>query len=202
MIDQEEAIVLGRDAARKALEIDPSSAEAHAWLGIFAVVRDFDWKEAERRFRLALARKPVQPNIRHVYGYFYLRLVGRAVEAVEEHRRALETDPLNLIIRVGLALSLRDAGRAQDAIEERKKLLTLEPEFQASYALHALDVTKLPPAEALAYAEKGSVLAPSSLSNIGLLAGVLARNGDRPQAQEVLRGLGDGRAYGVCMRLR
>src|SRR5215467_7987283 len=82
LMNPEEAIVLGRQAARKALELDPSSPEANAWLGIFAVVRDFDWKEAERRFRLALARQPVQPGIRHLHGYFYLRLVGRAAEAV------------------------------------------------------------------------------------------------------------------------
>ena len=198
LMDEEEAIVLGRAAARKALEIDPSSPEGNAWLGIFAVVRDFDWKEAERWFQLALARKPVQPEIRHLYGYFYLRLVGRAAEAVEQHRRALETDPLNLIIRVGLALSLRDAGRAQEAMEEGKRLLDLEPEFQPSYSLQALDVTRLPSAEALAYTEQGIAVAPWFLPNIGLLAGVLARNGDRERAREVLRRLTDGQAYGAA----
>ena len=198
LMDEEEAIILGRQAARKALEIDPSSPEGNAWLGIFAVVRDFDWKEAERRFQLALARKPVQPEIRHLYGYFYLRLVGRAAEAVEQHRRALETDPLNLIIRVGLALSLRDAGRGQEATEEGKRLLELEPEFQPSYSLQALDVTRLPSAEALAYAEQGIAVAPWFLPNIGLLAGVLARSGDQERAQGVLRGLGNRQAYGAA----
>lgn len=196
-MDAEEAIVLGREAARKALELDPSLPEAHAWLGIFAVVRDFDWKEAERRFRLALARQPVQPILRHLHGYFYLRLVGRAAEAVEEHRRALEADPLNLIIRVGLALSLRDAGRAQQALEEAKRILELDPDFAAAYSLQALDVTTLPPPEALAYAEKGVSVIPWRLPNIGLLAGVLARSGDQARAQEVLRALGDGQAHGA-----
>ncbi|MDE3167147.1 MAG: hypothetical protein KGN36_15195 [Acidobacteriota bacterium] len=194
----EEAVMLGREAARKAVEIDPSSPEGNAWMGIFAVVRDFDWQEAERRFRVALAREPVQPYIRHLYGYFFLRLVGRAAEAVHEHRRALETDPLNLIIRVGLALSLRDAGRAQEAMQEGKKLLELEPEFHASYTLQALDVTTLPPTEALAYAKKGVALAPWSLPNLGLLAGVLSRTGDRAGSQEALRGLGEGLAYGAA----
>ena len=95
-MDPEEAILLGRAAARRALELEPSLPEANAWLGIFAVVRDFDWNEAGRRFRLAIAQQPVQPEIRHLYGYFYLRLVGRAAKAVEEHRQALEADPLNL----------------------------------------------------------------------------------------------------------
>jgi len=197
MMDAEEAAVRGREAAGKAFEIDPSSPEANAWLGIYAVVRDFDWKEAERRFRLALAQQPVQPILRHLHGYFYLRLVGRAAEAVEEHRRALEADPLNLVMRMGLALSLRDAGRPREALEEAHRILDLEPDFGAGYTLQALDVTAVPPAEALAYAEKGTALAPWNLPSIGLLAGVLARSGNRSRAHEVLRDLGDGQAHGA-----
>ncbi|HEX4614422.1 MAG TPA: protein kinase, partial [Stellaceae bacterium] len=95
-----------RESARRALDLDPTLPEANAWLGIFAAVYDYDWKEAGRRFGMALAEQPVRPEIRHLYGYFYLRLVGRSPEAVVEHRRAIEEDPLNLIMRVGLAVSL------------------------------------------------------------------------------------------------
>ena len=197
LLDPEEAIVLGRDAARSALELDPSLPEANAWLGIFAVVRDFNWNEAERRFRLALAQQPVQPVLRHLHGYFYLRLAGRAAEAVEEHRLALEADPLNLIIRVGFAVSLRAAGRAREASEEARRILELEPNFAPAYTLQALDVTREGLPEALAYAEKGVSLAPWNLPSVGLLAGLLDRNGDQPRAQQVLQSLGDGRAHGA-----
>jgi serine/threonine-protein kinase len=195
VMDAEEAIVLGRAAARKALELDPSLPEAHAWLGIFAVVRDFDWAEAARRFRLALDQEPVPPVVRHLYGYFYLRLVGRAAGAVEEHRRALEADPLNLIIRVGYAVSLRAAGQDAEASAEARKILDLSPEFQATYTLQAMDVTREPLPEALAYAEKGFALAPWNLPNAGLLAGLLERNGDQARARQVLEALGDGQAH-------
>jgi hypothetical protein len=73
LIDPRQGVVLGRQAAPRALELDPSLPETHAWLGIFAIWADFDWKEAQRRFDIALSREPVAPLLRHWHGYFYLR---------------------------------------------------------------------------------------------------------------------------------
>jgi eukaryotic-like serine/threonine-protein kinase len=187
-----EAIARGREAARHALLLDPAMPEAHAWLGIFAIVYDYDWKEAGQRFRLATAREPVVAYIRHLYGYFYLRLTGRADEAVEEHRLALEEDPLNLIIRVGMAVSLRAAGKDTEAAEEARRILDLNPRFFPAYNLQALDYSIVPAKEALAYAENGVELSPSSHINLGLLAGLLSRCGDTMRADRLVRSLRDG----------
>ena len=104
----------------------------------------------------------MSPQLRHWYGYFYLRHVGRAPEAVDQHRRALEEDPLNLIIRVGLATSLTAAGKDEEALAEARRILELDPSFVPAYTLQALNVAKVPLAEALAFAEKGFRLAPWS----------------------------------------
>ena len=194
MIDPREGVVLGRQAAQKALELDPSLPDAHAWLGIFAVWADFDWKEAQRRFDIAFSRQPVSPTLRHLYGYFYLRKVGRAQEAVDQHRRALEEDPLNLIMRVGLAASLTAAGKDDEALAEARRILELDPNFVPAYTLLALNVIKAPLPEALAFAEKGSSLAPWNPIMAGQLAGLLVKSGDRERAAELIGGLGDGRA--------
>jgi eukaryotic-like serine/threonine-protein kinase len=193
LIDPRQGVVLGRQAAQKALELDPSLPEAHAWLGIFAVWADFDWKEAQRRFDIAFSRQPVSPYLRHLYGYFYLRKVGRALDAVDQHRRALEEDPLNLIMRVGLAVSLTVAGKDDEALVAARRILELDPDFVPAYTLQALNVTKAPLPEALAFAEKGLSLAPWNLIMAGLLAGLLVKSGDRNRAAELIGGLGDGR---------
>src|SRR5713101_3537536 len=93
LLEGREAIPLARSAAHKALEIDPSLREAQAVLGNIAATYDYDWEEAGRRFGLAMAREPVPPDVRCNYGFFYLLPVGRARDAVNEYRRALEEDP-------------------------------------------------------------------------------------------------------------
>ena len=59
-----------REEARKALAIDPLLPEGHAMLGTAAAWFDFDWPEAERHFRFAMAQGAVPPlvqfELRHV----------------------------------------------------------------------------------------------------------------------------------------
>ena len=192
------AVARGREYAGKALELDPLMPEANAWLGIFALVYDLNWEEAGRRFQLAMARRPVAPQTRHLYGYFYLRHLGRAPEAVEEHRRALEEDPLNLIIRVGLATSLREAGRDPEASAEARKIIELDPDYFPAFTLQAFDFTREPLESALAFAEKGHALAPWFAPAAGLLAGLLARAGQSERAREVLKEFGEGEPSERC----
>jgi tetratricopeptide (TPR) repeat protein len=194
LIDPREGAALGRRAAERALELDPSLPEAHAWLAVFSIWADFDWKEARRRFDLALSRQPVLPGVLQLYGYFYLRTVGRAKESVEHIRRGLEQDPLNLIMRVCLASSFTAAGDREEGLAEARKILDLDPGFVPAYTIQAMDVTGAPFPEALAFAEKGYALAPWNPISAALLAGLLMRKGDLARAGELMKGLGDGRA--------
>ena len=189
LMDRREASALGLAAAERALAIDPALPEANAWRGIYAIVRDYDWQAADRWFRVAMAQPTVSPEIRHLYGYFYLQVIGRGAEAVLAHRRAIDEDPLNLIIRVGHAVSLRAAGRDDEAADEARRIMEINPDFTATYTLQALDVTTVPPAEALAYAEKGVAQAPWQRPSIGLLAGVLSRQGQELRARDLMAAL-------------
>jgi len=71
-----QALPMIRSLAERALELDPSLPDGHAMSGIVAVYLEYDWKEAERRFRLAMARDPVSVNVR-LYYTWYLQLIGR-----------------------------------------------------------------------------------------------------------------------------
>ena len=93
-----EAMPLVREEAQKALKIDPSLPEAHAMLGSVAALYDYDWKEADRRFRLALAHDPVPPRVRQWYATFYLVPMGRMQESVDQLEQGLKEDPLNIAI--------------------------------------------------------------------------------------------------------
>jgi tetratricopeptide (TPR) repeat protein len=110
------------------------------------------------------------------------------------HRRAIDEDPLNLIVRVGQAVSLRAAGRHEDAANEARRLIDINPGFAAAYNLQALDVTAVPPDEALAFAKRGVALSPWARPNVGLLAGVLWRQGQEARARDLMASL-DAAAY-------
>jgi Tfp pilus assembly protein PilF len=195
-----EAMPLGREEARKALEIDPSLPEAHVMMGIVAGVYDYDWKEAERRFRLALAHDPVPPGGRLMYGLWYLVPMGRLEEALEQQEQELKGDPLNGATRDILAGSLLGAGRLAEAQAELYKVLELDENNTMAFELLARTYARQENwAEALHFAEKASaLLIPAT---IGTLAGVLKRTGEVKRAEELIQKLMPGEAYGAPLGL-
>jgi TolB-like protein len=77
-----EVIPLARAAEREALRVEPSLPEAHALLGVCDGT-DYEWKDAEREWSLAMAQEPVSRDVRFWFGNHYLLPIGRLVEAVE-----------------------------------------------------------------------------------------------------------------------
>jgi TolB-like protein/Tfp pilus assembly protein PilF/predicted Ser/Thr protein kinase len=185
---------------RKALEIDPSLVEAHAVLALMAVL-DYDWDEAGRRFRIAVASERISPPVRYLYSEFYLRPLGRAKEAFEQLELALKEDPLNLLLRMSPGMSL--LGSEDPAGEEElRQVLELNENawipmiWLASHCLRQ-DRTD----EALAYAEKVYSLVPTNWGVTGFLAGILSRTGDQKRADSLRQMLGSGEAFGAPVGL-
>ena len=128
-----EALPKAYAAARKALEIDPESAEAHASLGL-AMSHRWDWSGAEAEFRRALQLDPQYANAHHWYGD-YLSMKGRHDEALAEAKRALELDPLNLMISTWVGLRYYLARDYSRAIEQNRNSVDLDPNFAAAHLL-------------------------------------------------------------------
>ena len=195
-----EAMPLVREETQKALELDPSLPEAHAMLGIVAALYDYDWKEADRRFHLAIVCDPVPPRVRQLYGYDYLMPVGRLEEAVDQTEQGLKGDPLNVMARVGFAVSLLTVGRLAEAEAELHKALEFEENHAAASVIltitYALQ-TKWD--EALHFAEKAT---PQMIPMVmGTLAGVLRRTGEVTRAEELIQKLMPGETYGAPLGL-
>jgi TolB-like protein/DNA-binding winged helix-turn-helix (wHTH) protein/Flp pilus assembly protein TadD len=120
-------------AARKAVEIDPQSAEAHASLGL-VLSHGWDWAGAEAEFRRALELDPQYANAHHWYGD-YLSIKRRHDGALAEASRALELDPLNLMIGTWVALRYYQARDYSRAIEQARNSVELDPNFAAAHLL-------------------------------------------------------------------
>jgi TolB-like protein/DNA-binding winged helix-turn-helix (wHTH) protein/Flp pilus assembly protein TadD len=124
-------------AARKAVEIDPQSAEAHASLGL-VLSHHWDWAGAEAEFRRALELDSQYANAHHWYGD-YLSIKSRHDEALAEARRGLELDPLNLMISTWVGLRYYMAHNYSAAIEQNRNSVELDSNFAAAHLLLGQD---------------------------------------------------------------
>jgi TolB-like protein/DNA-binding winged helix-turn-helix (wHTH) protein/Flp pilus assembly protein TadD len=115
-----------RVAARKAVELDDSLAEAHTELANLATTEDFDWSGAELEFRRAIELNPGNATA-HYFHAMNLMSMGHWEEASAEMERARELDPLSIIINANIGLVHYYARHPDRAIEAERKALELDP---------------------------------------------------------------------------
>src|SRR6202046_773998 len=128
-----EMMPLGKAAAMKALQLDDSVADAHNALGWIKWKYDWDFPGAEREFlrSLELDREGLEGN--GMYADF-LDAMGRADEAEAQHRRAVQLDPLNLIVSTNLGDGFYYERKYDQAIEQYQKTLALDANFSPARA--------------------------------------------------------------------
>jgi TolB-like protein/Flp pilus assembly protein TadD len=110
-----------RAAADKAIEIDPLLTEAYEALAM-ADARDAHWRDAEQEFRHAIETDPHDSRTRAEFAMWFLAVLGRSGEAIEQARRAEIDDPLASDVQIASALSLMEAGRFEEAETHCAKL--------------------------------------------------------------------------------
>jgi TolB-like protein/Flp pilus assembly protein TadD len=128
----QEAKSKARDAAQRALKLDPRLVEAHAVLGNVAMSYDWDFPGAEKEFKTAVKLNP-NYTFAHEYYAHLLMVEGRYEEALAETRQALELEPALPIFRVVKAEILYHARRYDEAIEETTAVIKSHPEFVFAY---------------------------------------------------------------------
>jgi tetratricopeptide (TPR) repeat protein len=128
----QEAFPRARAAAAKAVELDPSSAEAHNSLAFASFWGFFDVATADREFRRAIELNPNLPRAHHWYATFLIE-VGRAQEAVAEIERARQLDPSSTPILADKGCILVVAGKTEEARTLLTQLTASQPDFVPSH---------------------------------------------------------------------
>jgi TolB-like protein/DNA-binding winged helix-turn-helix (wHTH) protein/tetratricopeptide (TPR) repeat protein len=189
-------------AALKSLEIE-ETAEARASLGWAVLHYDWDLSAAEREFQRAIEENPLYATAHQWYGHC-LGCMGRFEEAFAELGRAIELEPLSLIISTSYA-GVSWLGRQWDqAIEQTKKTLDLDPSFAPGlFACARSYDCKGVPESAIAYAQEAVKLSHSTqLFFIADLGHAYASAGKKEEAMDVLQQLkeiGDHRYVDPCL---
>jgi serine/threonine-protein kinase len=130
-------------AAEKAVEADPTLAEAYTSRAFVRLAYDWDWLKAQNDFQQALKLNPKYPTAHQWYAS-YLMQMGKFSLAKAEIEEAQKLDPLSPIISANNGLYSYYEHNYDDAIAKYKVTLQSDPDFWV--ARHYL---------ALAYVQKG-----------------------------------------------
>lgn len=125
-VPREEAFSQGPAAARRALELDETLAEAHTSLA-HILMHQLDFQESEREYLRALELNPNQATAHQWYSLL-LSMQKRWDEALAHARRAAALDPLSMTTDRAPGLVLYLADRPEPAIAELEAALTRHPE--------------------------------------------------------------------------
>lgn len=130
----DESVPQFRSAAAKAIELDGNLAGAHLSLGMVNFFHDWEWKKAEQEFKQAILLNPKDAEALSYYAMF-LGFVDRFDEAMALARRALEADPLSLLINMNVGWTYFSGGLANEAFDQALKMTEIEPGFFGAYWL-------------------------------------------------------------------
>ncbi|HEV7122950.1 MAG TPA: hypothetical protein VGN24_05920 [Rhodanobacter sp.] len=141
-LDTMEAVLpRAQSAARRAIMLDPATPLAHVALGNVYSDR-WQWADADRAFRRALALAPGDAETIDQYAQFLL-VVGQFDAALSEIERAQQIDPLSAVIGANRAHFLIVLHRYDDAETQIEQTLAMHPDFALAHTIAAvLDIDR------------------------------------------------------------
>lgn len=114
-----------RQAALKAIELDPSLSEAHTALGVVKTFYDYDWAGAEAAFKRALDLNPNSSSTYWWYAWHQLFL-RKFDEGISQMRRAVELDPVSIAKNMDLGWAYQFPGRWDESIDQVRRTLEMD----------------------------------------------------------------------------
>jgi tetratricopeptide (TPR) repeat protein len=185
IIDPKEAMPRAEAAALRALAIDETLAQAHAWL---AYIKQCAWDAtgAEREFKRA---QELSPNYAEAHGLYavFLSQMQRHEQAIAEARRARELDPLSPSVNISYFYALRSARQYDQAIDHLKQMLELDQNVPLAHVLFGhVYAAKGQYQEAIAAYKDAMKLGIDNTSVRAYLGHAHARAGQRERAQAIL----------------
>ena len=171
-------------AVRKALDLDPESADAHIMLADIERLQ-WQWSEAETEYRRALELKPSSADA-HLGLAQWLICQGRTEEALPWAEQARELDPV-AVSGTEVGWILFSARHYDQAIQEYRSVLAVRPDDAgALWYLGFVLIANSQPDEAIPVLEKALAVSDRSPGVMGVLIRAYAHAGRRTDALRIL----------------
>jgi TolB-like protein len=188
--DRRDTSPKAKEAALKALRLDPNLAEAHLALGKVLFFSEIDLAGAMREYKRAIELKPNDAGAHHWFGNDTLAALGQFEEAIAEGKRAVELDPLSIVINADLGATFYYARRYDESVRQLRKTLEIDPSsFYAHYSLGFVLQVMGDLSGAIAEYEKAKQLSGDNLLVSTLSAAAKSQAGDKDAARRMLSDL-------------
>ncbi len=186
MLPPSECFASAKDAALKALKLDPTIAEAHSSFAFATWALDRDWDAAERGFERAIQLNPDYATAHQWYSYL-ASTRGRHDEAIERIERAQRLNPLSSVLGATAAFVYYNAGLFDKGIEQLQRAARVDPnQYMVQQGFSWFYTQKRMHAEAVAAAEKALTLSPGNPLVLWTMAASLAAAGRPSEARAII----------------
>jgi TolB-like protein/DNA-binding winged helix-turn-helix (wHTH) protein/Tfp pilus assembly protein PilF len=184
-----EAAPKAKAAALRALEIDPTLAEAETSLATVKFNYDWDWSGAAAGFAKSIQHNPSYATAYQRYS-LYLSAMGRPEDSVEQINRARELDPLSISINFSLGWRFYMARQYDRAIQQLRNTLEMDPSYELPHLVLGLSYAQKGDfGLALPELRKAVELSHRTPLMISALANAYARSGNKAEAERLLSDL-------------
>jgi serine/threonine-protein kinase len=178
-----------KQAAEKALAIDPNDGGAHLALAIESQWYEWNWPVAERQFKRAIELTPNEPEP-HGYYSWLLAPMGRGAEALAEARQAQQAAPLTSLGNFFVASILVFTQQWDPAMQQLKSDIELDPNFWFDHCyLGRTYEAKGQMVEAIAEFQRALAIDNENPEIWSGLGHAYALSGNRKEAEKVLEHL-------------
>lgn len=124
----QDAFPRAKAAAGKALQLDPTIADAHTVLGGVNMCFEWRWQQGEADLKRAIELNSNCPRARQIYAEL-LTVMGHFERAVSEAKRAIELDPLAPASYFAAGLAMYCGRQYAQALNQFEKALDIAPDF-------------------------------------------------------------------------
>ena len=187
LVGPKEDFPRAKETAQKAVELDDTLAEAHTSLAMIKTFYDWDRSGSDQEYQQAIELNPGYATAHQYYGDALIYMGGQLEDGIAEEKRALQLDPLSLVINYNLGVAFYFARQYDQEIEQDRKTLELDPNFVLAHRdLGRAYIQEAKYKEGTAEFDKALVISPGDRLTLSDLGHAYAVAGRRTEAQKVL----------------